>query len=146
MDQIGKEVDIMLLKKGEPLRAIETHTKEPGRTEQIPYRELETEHARMERIRHDTRSDAHARMLINMLSNAPGVYTTTDISEMLGVVKSTAIRIMKKAAELDPEHIQLTYGTRKKIFIHYYPERKRDISIDDTIKRELMELAAKKVA
>jgi hypothetical protein len=59
--------------------------------------------------------DGHAWELIDLLSKKQGSFTTNELVEMLGMNKTTVINVMKQAVELDPEHIKMTHGKRRKL-------------------------------
>jgi hypothetical protein len=63
--------------------------------------------------------DAHAWELIDLLSKKEGSYTTNELLQMLGMNKTTVISIMKRAVELDPEHVKMTHGKRRKLSLEY---------------------------
>lgn len=130
-----KAPDMMKLRRGEPLAA-----PTPSVVESVEAHELKKGRKRGPK----SRLDEHARLLIKMLSNAPGVYTVDDIMEMMSVGKPAAIKIIRRAVDLDPEHMKITTGSRKKIFVHYYLEgvRSKEESHIDHVKLELMEMAA----
>ncbi|MDF0590792.1 hypothetical protein [Candidatus Methanocrinis natronophilus] len=66
--------------------------------------------------------DKHTANLIDLLKERPGRYTTSDLVEMLGLNKTTVISVMKRAVEMDPSHVKLTQGKRRKLFLSYIPE------------------------
>jgi hypothetical protein len=41
---------------------------------------------------------------------------------MLGLNKTTVISVMKRALELDPKHVKMTQGKRRKLYLAYVPE------------------------
>ena len=65
--------------------------------------------------------DGHAWNLIDLLSKKQGSYTTNELVEMLGLNKSTVITVMKRAVALDPDHLKLTKGKRRKLSLAYVP-------------------------
>ena len=65
--------------------------------------------------------DGHAWNLINLLSKKRGSYTTNELVEMLGLNKTTVIKVMKRAVALDPDHLKLTSGKRRKLYLAYVP-------------------------
>jgi hypothetical protein len=65
--------------------------------------------------------DGHAWNLIDLLSKKQGSYTTNDLVEMLGLNKTTVITVMKRAVALDPDHLKLTSGKRRKLSLAYVP-------------------------
>jgi hypothetical protein len=65
--------------------------------------------------------DGHAWSLIDLLSKKQGGYTTNELVEILGLNKTTVITVMKRAAALDPDHLKLTAGKRRKLSLAYVP-------------------------
>jgi uncharacterized membrane protein len=65
--------------------------------------------------------DGHAWNLIDLLSKKQGSYTTNELVEMLGLNKTTVITVMKRAVALDPDHLKLTKGKRRKLSLAYVP-------------------------
>jgi len=65
--------------------------------------------------------DGHAWNLIDLLSKKEGSCTTNELVEMLGLNKSTVITVMKRAVALDPDHLKLTAGKRRKLSLAYVP-------------------------
>jgi hypothetical protein len=65
--------------------------------------------------------DGHARSLIDIISERPGRYTTSELVDMLGLNKTTVISVMKRAVDLDPR-VKLTQGKRRKLYLTYIPE------------------------
>ncbi len=63
--------------------------------------------------------DNHARTLIDIIAERPGRYTTSELVDMLGLNKTTVISVMKRALELDPKHIKMTQGKRRKLYLSY---------------------------
>lgn len=90
--------------------------------------------------------DRHARALIEIMSERPGEYTTAELIDMLGLNKTTVISVMKRAAELDPRHVRLTHGKRRKLTLTYLPDESltsntgSDMSDRERMKLELMAL------
>ncbi len=91
--------------------------------------------------------DKHALALIEIVSEKPGQYTTAELVDMLGLNKTTVITVMKRAAELDPKHVKLTHGKRRKLTLTYIPDESltssdspSDMSDSDRIRLELMAL------
>lgn len=66
--------------------------------------------------------DNHARSLIDIMEERPGRYTTSELVEMLGLNKTTVISVMKRAHELDPIHVKMTQGKRRKLYLSYVSE------------------------
>jgi hypothetical protein len=65
--------------------------------------------------------DGHAWNLFDLLSKKKGSYTTNELVEMLGLNKTTVINVMKRAVELDPDHVKMTKGKRRKLYLAYVP-------------------------
>ena len=65
--------------------------------------------------------DGHAKSLIDIISERPGRYTTSELVDMLGLNKTTVINVMKRAVDLDPR-VKLTQGKRRKLYLTYIPE------------------------
>jgi hypothetical protein len=65
--------------------------------------------------------DDHARNLIELLSKKQGSCTTNELVEKLGLNKTTVITVMKRAVALDPDHVKLTLGKRRKLHLSYVP-------------------------
>lgn len=90
--------------------------------------------------------DKHARALIEIMSERPGDYTTAELVDMLGLNKTTVITVMKRAAEIDPRHVRLTHGKRRKLTLTYVPDEAlasntgSDMSDRERMKLELMAL------
>ena len=63
--------------------------------------------------------DGHAWNLVDLLSKKQGGFTTNELVEMLGLNKTTVITIMKRAVALDPDHLKLTKGKRRKLTLAY---------------------------
>jgi DNA-binding MarR family transcriptional regulator len=66
--------------------------------------------------------DNHARSLIEIMEERPGRYTTSELVEMLGLNKTTVISVMKRAHELEPIHVKMTQGKRRKLYLSYVSE------------------------
>jgi len=66
--------------------------------------------------------DNHARSLIDIMAERPGRYTTSELVDMLGLNKTTVISVMKRALELDPKHVKMSQGTRRKLYLAYISE------------------------
>jgi len=89
--------------------------------------------------------DNHARTLIDIIAERPGRYTTSELVDMLGLNKTTVISVMKRALDLDPRHVKMTQGKRRKLYLAYVPEEEAKIaeadsgsSESDRVKLELM--------
>jgi len=65
--------------------------------------------------------DGHAKSLVDIISERPGRYTTSELVDMLGLNKTTVINVMKRAVDLDPR-VKLTQGKRRKLYLTYIPE------------------------
>jgi len=65
--------------------------------------------------------DGHAWNLIDLLSKNQGSFTTNELVEMLDLNKTTVITVMKRAVALDPDHLTLTAGKRRKLSLAYVP-------------------------
>jgi len=63
--------------------------------------------------------DNHARSLIDIIEERPGRYTTSELVDMLGLNKTTVISVMKRAYEIDPVHVKMTQGKRRKLYLSY---------------------------
>ena len=77
-----------------------------------------------------TALDKHARSLIDIMMERPGRFTTNELVDMLGLNKTTVINVMKRAYELDPMHVRMTQGKRRKLYLSY-------VSDDEGQKSEL---------
>ena len=66
--------------------------------------------------------DNHARSLIDIIAEKPGRYTTSELVDMLGLNKTTVISVMKRALELDPKHVKMSQGKRRKLYLAYVSE------------------------
>jgi len=65
--------------------------------------------------------DGHALNLIDLLRKKQGSFTTNELVEMLGLNKTTVISVMKRAVALEPDHLKLTAGKRRKLHLTYVP-------------------------
>jgi uncharacterized membrane protein len=65
--------------------------------------------------------DGHAWDLIDLLKKKQGSCTTNELVEMLGLNKTTVISVMKRAIALDPDHLKMTTGKRRKLYLAYVP-------------------------
>ena len=65
--------------------------------------------------------DGHAWNLIDLLSKKQGSFTTNELVEMLDLNKTTVITVMKRAVAIDPDHLKLTAGKRRKLSLAYVP-------------------------
>jgi len=89
--------------------------------------QMKTRHARSSPGRELKASDGyamdkHTANLIDLLKERPGRYTTSELVEMLGLNKTTVISVMKRAVDMDPSHVKLTQGKRRKLFLAYIPD------------------------
>jgi hypothetical protein len=50
---------------------------------------------------------------------------------MLGLNKTTVIGVMKRAVDLDPRHVKMSQGKRRKLFLTYIPDEKSQIIQSD---------------
>ncbi len=89
--------------------------------------------------------DNHAHTLIDIIAERPGRYTTSELVDMLGLNKTTVISVMKRALELDPRHVKMTQGKRRKLYLAYVPDDEGKIAESDSssgesdrVKLELM--------
>jgi len=89
--------------------------------------------------------DNHARSLIDIMAERPGRYTTSELVDMLGLNKTTVISVMKRALELDPKHVKMSQGKRRKLYLAYVSEDDTQIAEatsgsgeSDRMKLELM--------
>ncbi|MDD1741456.1 MAG: hypothetical protein LUQ51_05710 [Methanothrix sp.] len=92
-----------------------------------------------------TALDKHARSLIDIMMERPGRFTTNELVDMLGLNKTTVINVMKRAYEIDPMHVKMSQGKRRKLFLSYVSDdegQKSEVSAcsedADPIKIELM--------
>ena len=65
--------------------------------------------------------DGHALRLIDLLRKERGSCTTNELVEILGLNKTTVITVMKRAVALDPDHLKMTAGKRRKLYLAYVP-------------------------
>jgi len=112
--------------------------------------QLRTRHGRSTIVAEQTGNegkalDHHARSLIDILAERPGRYTTSELVDMLGLNKTTVISVMKRALDLDPKHVKMTQGKRRKLYLAYVPdEEKQPVEPEassnetDPVKMELM--------
>lgn len=77
-----------------------------------------------------TALDKHARSLIDIMMERPGIFTTNELVDMLGLNKTTVINVMKRAYELDPIHVKMSQGKRRKLYLSY-------VSDDEGLKSEV---------
>jgi len=76
--------------------------------------------------------DNHARTLIDIIGGRPpGRYTTSELVDMLGLNKTTVISVMKRALDLDPKHVKLTQGKRRKLYLAYVPDDETSMAGSD---------------
>ncbi|OPY54213.1 MAG: hypothetical protein A4E48_00402 [Methanosaeta sp. PtaU1.Bin060] len=111
--------------------------------------QLRTRHGRSAVVVEQTGSegkalDHHARSLIDILAERPGRYTTSELVDMLGLNKTTVISVMKRALDLDPRHVKMTQGKRRKLYLAYVPDEEKPAESEagsgetDPVKMELM--------
>jgi hypothetical protein len=62
------------------------------------------------------------------MAERPGRYTTSELVDMLGLNKTTVISVMKRALELDPKHVKMSQGTRRKLYLAYISEDEAQIA------------------
>jgi hypothetical protein len=89
--------------------------------------QMKTRHAkssvgRAPKVSEGNALDGHTENLIDLLRERPGRYTTSELVEMLGLNKTTVITVMKRAVDMDPAHVKLTQGKRRKLYLSYIPE------------------------
>jgi uncharacterized membrane protein len=72
--------------------------------------------------------DNHARSLIDIMAERPGRYTTSELVDMLGLNKTTVISVMKRALEMDPKHVKMSQGKRRKLYLAYVSEDESKIA------------------
>ena len=77
-----------------------------------------------------TALDKHARSLIDIMMERPGIFTTNELVDMMGLNKTTVINVMKLAHELDPMHVKMSQGKRRKLYLSY-------VSDDEGLKSEV---------
>jgi hypothetical protein len=75
--------------------------------------------------------DGHARSLIDIITERPGRYTTSELVDMLGLNKTTVISVMKRAVDLD-HRVKLTQGKRRKLYLTYIPEEEGEAKIAES--------------
>jgi len=92
-----------------------------------------------------TALDKHARSLIDIMMERPGIFTTNELVDMMGLNKTTVINVMKRAHELDPMHVKMSQGKRRKLYLSYVSDDeglKSDVPTGseeaDPMKMELM--------
>lgn len=66
--------------------------------------------------------DNHARRLLDIIAKRPGKYTTSELVDTLDLNKTTVISAMKRALELDPRHVRMAQGKRRKLYLTYVPD------------------------
>ena len=80
------------------------------------------------------------------MEERPSRYTTSELVDMLGLNKTTVISVMKRAHELDPKHVKMTQGKRRKLYLSYVSEDEVQTAAEaspgsgesDRVKLELM--------
>ena len=75
--------------------------------------------------------DNHARTLIDIITERPGRYTTSELVDMLGLNKTTVISVMKRAVDLDPKHVKISQGKRRKLYLAYVPDEDGQVAEAD---------------
>ncbi|MDD3709538.1 MAG: hypothetical protein WCY97_00785 [Methanothrix sp.] len=89
---------------------------------QIKTRQTRSSASRTTKVTEGNALDNHTLNLIELMKERPGRYTTSELVDMLGLNKTTVISVMKRSAEMDPSHIKLTQGKRRKLYLSYTPE------------------------
>ncbi|NLX37906.1 MAG: hypothetical protein A4E50_00492 [Methanosaeta sp. PtaB.Bin087] len=89
---------------------------------QMKTRQTRSTVARPPKVSEGNALDGHTATLIDLMRERPGRYTTSELVEMLGLNKTTVITVMKRAVEMDPVHVKLTQGKRRKLYLSYIPE------------------------
>ncbi|MGC9514771.1 hypothetical protein [Methanocrinis sp.] len=89
---------------------------------QMKTRQTRPSVARTSKVGEGNALDGHTETLIGLMRERPGRYTTSELVDMLGLNKTTVISVMKRAAEMDPSHVKLTQGKRRKLYLSYTPE------------------------
>jgi septal ring factor EnvC (AmiA/AmiB activator) len=75
--------------------------------------------------------DNHAKSLVEIMKERPGRYTTSELVDMLGLNKTTVISVMKRAMEIDPKHVKLTQGKRRKLYLAYVSDEDGQVAQSD---------------
>jgi hypothetical protein len=90
--------------------------------------------------------DNHARYLIDLMIDRPGMYTTSELVGLLGLCTSMTIQTMRLTAAIDPVHVKLTQGKKRKFYLSYVPEGSVDPGTnsgnEDRLRLELMALSS----
>lgn len=142
-DSVGSGMDVELL--GRLIDQVDRLSKEVADLKT----QLRARHARVSKdlaYGEGRAIDKHARALIEIISERPGNYTTAELVDMLGLNKTTVITVMKRAADLDPKHVRLSQGKRRKLTLTYVPDDSlasntgSDMSDRERMKLELMAL------
>lgn len=113
---------------------------------QMKTRQTRSTISRAPKVAEGNALDGHTEALIDLMKDRPGRYTTSDLVEMLGLNKTTVITVMKRAADMDPAHVKLTQGKRRKLYLSYVPddqerrEGKETGSVSDDADRMRLEL------
>lgn len=66
--------------------------------------------------------DSHVKVLLGMVTERPGSYSTNQLVDMMGMSKSAVLNIMKRAVEADPKHFKITQGKKKAFYLTYTPD------------------------
>jgi len=113
---------------------------------QMKTRQTRSSVSRTPKVSEGNALDNHTETLIDLMKERPGRYTTSELVEMLGLNKTTVISVMKRAVDMDPSHVKLTQGKRRKLYLSYIPEdqdlgeRKETDSASDDADRVRLEL------
>ena len=115
---------------------------------QMKTRQTRSTVSRAPKVAEGNALDSHTESLIELMKDRPGRYTTSDLVEMLGLNKTTVITVMKRAADMDPTHIKLTQGKRRKLYLSYVPDEDKrerteaepDSDEPDRMRLELMSM------
>lgn len=111
---------------------------------QMKTRQTRSSVSRNHKVNGGNALDNHTVTLIDLMKERPGRYTTSELVDMLGLNKTTVISVMKRAVEMDPSHVKLTQGKRRKLYLSYTPEdqdqgekKEADSASDDADKMRL---------
>ncbi len=111
---------------------------------QMKTRQTRSSVSRNQKISEGNALDNHTVSLIDLMKERPGRYTTSELVDMLGLNKTTVISVMKRAVDMDPSHVRLTQGKRRKLYLSYTPEdqgeKKEADSASDDADRMRLEL------
>ena len=89
---------------------------------QIKARQTRTAINRSQKGSEGSALESHTKTLIDLMKERPGRYTTSELVDMLGLNKTTVINVMKRAVDMDPAHVKLTQGKRRKLYLSYTPD------------------------